>query len=74
MLGVRTSNIRALRRALEAAGASIQGEYHDTPSGAVLAFADLDGNPIDCTTQGESLAALRSRGIWVGLACSGIEP
>jgi cysteine-rich repeat protein len=31
----------------------------------------LDGNPIDCITQSDNLAALRDRGLWLGLVCSG---
>lgn len=44
IIGVATSDIAQLRRALEEYGSYVSGEYHDTPSGVVLDFLDPDGN------------------------------
>lgn len=58
-LGVRTENIKALRQRLEESGATINGDYHDTPNGVVLSFADPDGNPIQAIQLGMKTASLR---------------
>ncbi|MCW5942221.1 MAG: VOC family protein [Fimbriimonadaceae bacterium] len=55
-LGLATDDLRALRRKLEAAGATILDDYHETPSGVVLTFADPDGNPIQAIQRGSRRA------------------
>lgn len=58
VLGVSTADIRALRERLETARAAISGDYHDTPGGVVLSFADPDGNPIQAIEPGRTAADL----------------
>lgn len=51
-LGLATDDLRGLRERLEAAGATITEDYHETPSGVVLTFTDPDGNPIQAMQPG----------------------
>jgi predicted enzyme related to lactoylglutathione lyase len=62
ILGIETDDIRALRRRLEAAGAAITGEWHDTPVGVILDFADPDGNPIQAMQRGIRAAEVARAG------------
>lgn len=57
-LGLQTPDLRGLRRRLEEADAQIHGDYHDTPGGVVLSFADPDGNPIQAIQPGAKAANL----------------
>lgn len=45
-------DLRLLRERVEAAGVQFEREFHDTPSGAILAFADPDGNPLQAIQLG----------------------
>ncbi|WKZ79204.1 MAG: VOC family protein [Fimbriimonadaceae bacterium] len=45
-------DLRLLRERVEAAGVRFEREFHDTPSGAILAFADPDGNPLQAIQLG----------------------
>jgi predicted enzyme related to lactoylglutathione lyase len=57
-LGVRTEDISGLKARLQSSGAAIVADYHDTPSGVVLTFADPDGNPIQAIQLGIKTAEL----------------
>lgn len=55
-LGLLTDDLRALRQRLEEAGATLLDDYHETPQGVVLTFADPDGNPIQALQRGSRLS------------------
>lgn len=44
MLCLETDDLDLLRTRLQEAGVECDSEYHETPSGATLAFRDPDGN------------------------------
>jgi predicted enzyme related to lactoylglutathione lyase len=56
MLGLATSDLAALRAAVEASDGRVTEEYHQTPSGVVLTLSDPDGNPIQALQPGSKLA------------------
>lgn len=55
-LGLLADDLKALRQRLEAAGATILDDYHETPQGVVLTFADPDGNPIQALQRGTRMS------------------
>lgn len=52
IIGVATSDIAELKARLADAGYPTDARYHDTPAGAVLDFADPDGNPLQAIQYG----------------------
>ncbi len=52
VLGLATDDIRGLRAKLEAAGAAITGDWHDTPSGVIFEFLDPDGHTLQAIQLG----------------------
>ena len=61
VLGFEVAHIVGGRRRLMEAGATIHGDYHDTPPGVILSFEDPDGNPLDMTQLGLTVEKLRER-------------
>lgn len=53
-IGLRTTDIKALRARLEAAEATLFGDYHDVPGSVILDFADPDGNVLEAVQVGIS--------------------
>lgn len=54
-LGLATTDLAQLRRAVEASEGQVAAEYHQTPNGVVLTLADPDGNPIQVIQAGSRL-------------------
>lgn len=52
VVGVQVGDIAAFRQALADGGYPTMHEYHETPSGVVLDFADPDGNPLQAIQVG----------------------
>jgi len=51
ILGIEVDDVVALRATLEAGGHEVGG-YNDVPGGVVIAFTDMDGNPIQAIQTG----------------------
>jgi catechol 2,3-dioxygenase-like lactoylglutathione lyase family enzyme len=58
ILGIEVDDLAALRAKLEGIGTAC-ADYHDTPAGCVMDFADPDGNPIQAMQLGAKAASLR---------------
>ncbi len=58
ILGLEVDDLRALRNALAEAGFPATKPFHDVPGGAILEFADPDGNPIQAIQIGAKAADL----------------
>ncbi|MFZ4507396.1 MAG: VOC family protein [Fimbriimonas sp.] len=55
MLTLEVESVVRFHLLVAKAGGSIDGDYHQTPSGVVLTFADPDGNPIQAMQVGATL-------------------
>lgn len=51
VFGMEVDDMRAFRQKLTEAGVAL-GDYHDTPSGAILDFTDPDGNRLQVIQPG----------------------
>lgn len=58
VVAFRTPDIQALRQRLEEAGVRILGDYHETPGGVILEFADPDGHRLQAMQEGIRLEDL----------------
>ena len=58
ILGIEVDDLAALRGRLEGLGIAC-ADYHDTPAGCVMDFADPDGNPVQAMQVGAKAASLR---------------
>lgn len=58
VLGLRTSDLAGLRVRLEASGAEVDTQYHETPGGPIFGFRDPDGTPIQAIQMGAKIADL----------------
>lgn len=58
VVAFRTPDIQTLRRRLQEAGVRILGDYHETPGGVILEFADPDGHRLQAMQEGARLEDL----------------
>ncbi|KAA0226353.1 VOC family protein [Fimbriimonadia bacterium ATM] len=50
-----TADLSALRQSVEEHGCAVLAEYHQTPSGVILTFADPQGNPLQAIQLGTKI-------------------
>lgn len=54
MLGLQTSNLKALSKKIIESGVEVHG-YHETPTGVLLEFKDTEGNTLQVIEKGSKI-------------------